>query len=131
MAEKAVQILGIGINFEPSMNSTLQEQESQGTDELRSSVRFPLILPIQVVTESNERILARTQNISAGGVLFDAAERLPVGSRVEFQIEMPAMVLGTPGNIAVQCIGRVVRCLPAEQHNEVAVVIDDYCFQRF
>ena len=113
------------------MNIVMHELETNGTDELRSSVRFPISLPIHVITERNERLLARTQNISSGGVLFDLRESMNVGSRVELQIDMPAHVLGTPTDVAVQCIGRVVRCLSKNNQNEVAVVIDDYCLERF
>jgi len=44
---------------------------------------------------------------------------------------MPAQVLGTPTDVAVQGIGRVVRCMQKDGQNEVAVVIDDYCLERF
>jgi PilZ domain len=113
------------------MNTVTHPSEMHGTDELRGSVRFPLTLPIHVITDHNSRLLATTQNISSGGVLFDVGEPISVGSRVEFQIDMPAKVLGTPTDVAVQCIGRVVRCLNKKNQNEVAVVIDDYCLERF
>ncbi len=117
------------------MDIAMQQPENNvtgtGTDELRSSVRFPLSLSIHVITESNGKLVAQTQNISSGGVLFDVNETLCVGSRVEFQIDMPAGILGTPDDVAVQCIGRVVRCSGAREQKEVAAVIDDYCFERF
>lgn len=113
------------------MNTVSQQPEINGTDELRSSVRFPLSLPIHVITASNGRLIAQTQNISSGGVLFEVNESLPVGSRVEFQIDLPAGILGTPGDVAVQCIGRVVRCSGTDNKIEIAAVIDDYCFERF
>ena len=113
------------------MNSVTHGLEPNGTDELRGSVRFPISLPIHVITDRNERLLATTQNISSGGVLFDVDESITVGSRVELQIDMPAQVLGTPTDVAVQGIGRVVRCMHKGGQNEVAVVIDDYCLERF
>ncbi len=116
------------VGLDTTMNSLTNSLS--GTEELRGSVRFPLSLLIHIITEGNTKLLARTQNISSGGVLFEAEASLIVGSRVEFQIEMPAEVLGTTSNVAVQCIGRVVRCLSSGDHMEVAAVIDDYCFER-
>ena len=34
---------------------------------------------------------------------------LAIGSNIEFDITLPANVLGTPGDVEVHCTGRVVR----------------------
>ena len=104
--------------------------EPENVDELRSSVRFPLRLPIELTTDSEEVVRAQTQNISSGGVLFDVDQNLAVGSKVEFSIAMPGMILGTPSDVIVKCIGRVVRSHNAEGRAQVAAVIDEYRFQR-
>ncbi len=96
--------------------------------ELRSSVRFPLRLPVEVHGE--EGVNAETQNISAGGVLLTVSSNFPVGSKLEFTIAMPAHVLGTPTDVMVKCVGRVVRCDKQGDHSSVAAVIDEYRFDR-
>ncbi len=98
--------------------------------ELRSSVRFPLRLPIEVATPTEGSLQAETQNISSGGVLFDVDQELAIGSRVEFRIAMPAHILGTPTDVVVKCVGRVVRCSNANPRMQVAAVIDEYRFVR-
>lgn len=98
--------------------------------ELRSSVRFPLRLPIEVETPTAGSLRAETQNISSGGVLFDMELGLSIGSKVEFRIAMPAHILGTPTDVIVRCVGRVVRCSNADTHAQVAAVIDEYRFVR-
>jgi PilZ domain len=98
-------------------------------EELRSSVRFPIRLPVEVRT-SNGGHRAETRDISAGGVLFYMDTELAVGSPVEFSISMPSEVLGTPADVVVKCIGRVVRCSHESSRTAVAAVIDEYRFDR-
>jgi hypothetical protein len=97
--------------------------------EMRSTVRFPLKLPIAVKTES-EQHSAETENISAGGVLFQVDADMSVGSTIEFTISMPADVLGAPTDVMVNCVGRVVRCTDDGGRRVVAAVIDEYRFER-
>jgi hypothetical protein len=98
-------------------------------EELRSSVRFPIRLRVEVQT-SNGGHRAETRDISAGGVLFYMDTELAVGSPVEFSISMPSEVLGTPADVVVKCIGRVVRCSQEGSQSAVAAVIDEYRFDR-
>ena len=92
-------------------------------------MRFPIKLPVAVKAAKQEHT-AETGDISSGGVLFYVDADLHVGSALEFRITMPASVLGTPSDVAVLCIGRVVRSTPEEGRHLVAAVIDEYCFQR-
>ena len=98
--------------------------------ELRSSVRFPIKLPIAVGTDSAMQHAAETADISAGGVLFNVDADMSVGSTITFQIAMPAGVLGTPTDVLVHCVGRVIRCTDVEGKRAVAAVIDEYKFER-
>ena len=98
-------------------------------DELRSSVRFPLHLPVEVRAENNG-VTGETQDISAGGVLFYMDAPIEAGSVIEFAISMPAHVLGTATDIVVKCSGRVVRCSKHGDRTAVAAVIDEYRFDR-
>lgn len=98
-------------------------------DELRSSVRFPLKLPVEVRADQSGA-LGQTEDISAGGVLFHMDAELEVGSIIEFTISMPANVLGTATDVIVKCTGRVVRCSKQGDRTAVAAVIDEYHFDR-
>jgi c-di-GMP-binding flagellar brake protein YcgR len=93
-------------------------------------MRFPIKLPVEVRAEEAAQLQAETKDISAGGVLFYMDTAMEVGSRIEFNISLPAAVLGTPGDVNVLCVGRVVRCSEEGGRRAVAAVIDEYRFQR-
>lgn len=97
--------------------------------ELRNAVRFPLHLPVTLKTPTEEH-RAETIDISAGGILFRSETDVEVGSSVEFTVSMPGDVLGSDRDILVKCQGRVVRCSPGPSGRSVAVVIDEYQFER-
>ncbi len=97
--------------------------------DLRNSIRFPLHLPVTLKTPAGE-FAARTSDISSGGMLFHLDSSIEVGSQVEFSIEMPADILGSDQQVLVKCQGRVVRCSEAQDGYNVAVVIDEYHFER-
>ena len=103
--------------------------KARRTEELRSSVRFPLTLPVAVKAEDKEH-RAETKDISAGGVLFYVQADMLPGSQIEFNIAMPAAVLGTAADVLVKCVGRVVRCSQEGDRRAVAAVIDEYHFER-
>jgi c-di-GMP-binding flagellar brake protein YcgR len=99
-------------------------------DDLRSATRFPIKLPVEVRAEEAAKLQAETKDISAGGVLFYMDTGMAVGSRIEFNISLPAAVLGTPNDVNVLCVGRVVRCSDEGTRRAVAAVIDEYRFER-
>ena len=96
---------------------------------MRSAVRFPLHLPVEIKAEEQKH-QAETSDISAGGVLFHMDTHVKAGSAIEFSIVMPAEVLGTDSDVKVHCVGRVVRTFSEEGRNAVAAVIDEYSFER-
>jgi len=97
--------------------------------DLRNAVRFPLHLPVTLKTGTDEHH-AETIDISAGGILFRSETEVAVGSVVEFTIAMPGDVLGSDRDVLVKCQGRVVRCSEYTSGRSVAVVIDEYKFER-
>src|SRR5512140_1908509 len=97
--------------------------------EMRSSVRFPLHLPVAVRAPEAER-QAETVDISAGGVLLEMEGRIDVGSNIEFTIYMPASRLGARKDVLVSCVGHVVRCSATGTRSSVAAVIEDYRIVR-
>ena len=96
----------------------------------RSSVRFPLKLPLTVRTNDAREHFAETADISAGGVLFHTNASLDVGTMIRFRIVLPAIVLGTDTDVLVNCSGRVVRTLDEKGKKAVAAMIDEYYFER-
>jgi hypothetical protein len=97
--------------------------------DMRSSTRFPLRLPMAVKGEAQGSD-GETENISAGGVLFNVDSAIAVGASIEFTISLPAGVLGSTEDVKVSCLGRVVRCDREGERCAVAAVIDEYNFQR-
>ena len=104
--------------------------------EARTGKRFPLELPIRIHTKGGgDR--ATTADMSSAGVYIMADTDLTVGSPIEFDITLPAIVLGTPADVEVRCTGRVVRKESGgsgggkkKKKNGVACVIDEYKFIR-
>jgi hypothetical protein len=112
------------------------------SEEARTGKRFPLELPIKIHGKGVEDS-ATTGNMSAAGVYIMADLDLAIGSNIEFDITLPAKVLGTPGDVEVHCTGRVMRkdASPTAGSNSnsskkkksksgVACVIDQYKFIR-
>jgi hypothetical protein len=97
-------------------------------DGTRCSVRFPLHLPVRILTENRE-LAGTTENISASGVLFCLPEKLSLNAQVEFFLEIPAGNLGGDNTAAVHCLGRVVRSYQWHASCFAAAVIEEYRFQ--
>jgi hypothetical protein len=95
--------------------------------EVRCSVRFPLELPV-VLSSGADEFAARTQNVSASGVLFEVDRSLAIGISIRFSLRMPGTVLGTPRDVLVHCVGRVVRCSISQTQYLAAATIDEYQF---
>jgi len=95
--------------------------------EVRCAVRFPLVLPV-VLSSGDGELAAMTRNISASGVVFTLDCALQVGQEIHFSLRMPGAVLGTPHDVLVHCLGRVVRCSMSQYRYLAAATIDDYQF---
>ena len=102
---------------------------TQSHPDLRNAVRFPLHLPVTLKTPTEEH-QAQTIDISAGGILFRTETEVEIGSAVEFTVAMPGDSLGSDRDVLVECKGRVVRCSEESSGRSVAVVIDEYRFER-
>jgi len=96
---------------------------------MQSAPRFPLHLAVEVMSQ-NGSCAAETQNISANGVLFAMDRDVPVGSIVDFTILLPGEVIGSRGDVQIDCHGRVVRSFEDRGRRGVGVVIDEYHFER-
>jgi hypothetical protein len=112
-------------------SSTLQSVSSKRPSpqqEVRCAVRFPLALPVALSASSKPEFAARTLNVSASGVLLEIDRKLPVGQDIRFSLRMPGTVLGTPRDVLVRCLGRVVRCSISRTQHLAAATIDEYQF---
>jgi len=97
-------------------------------DGLRSAVRFPIVLPVQLMVDSKQ-CEAVTDNISANGVLLRLGQLLEPGTAVEFLIEIPEGTIAPNETAALHCSGRVVRSYGSLPAAYAAAVIDAYSFQ--
>ncbi len=95
--------------------------------EVRCAVRFPLVLPVALWCGNGE-VAALTRNVSASGVLFELDRPLQAGLAIRFSLRMPGAVLGTPHDVLVHCLGRVVRCSMSQSQYLAAATIDEYQF---
>jgi len=103
-----------------------EDTHEAGHKPARGSVRFPMQLPLRLLTTTGV-VECVTENLSAAGVLFEVEADLAEGSLVEFVLMMPAAVLGTPRDVEVRCVGRVVRRETDEKGRRLAAVsIDQY-----
>ncbi len=97
--------------------------------DFRNAIRFPLRLSVALKT-ATEEYQAETRDISAGGILFFTQAEIAVGSSVQFTIRMPGETLGVAEDVFVKCEGRIVRSSEESSGRMVAVVIDEYRFER-
>lgn len=105
---------------------SVDSKEPISPTELRTAVRFPVRLPVQIQADRGIES-AETINISAGGMLFAFERCLAKGSPIEFDMKMPAGSLGMEKDVIVHCVGRVIRCFrKGETDAEIAAVIDQY-----
>jgi hypothetical protein len=95
------------------------------TDQLRTSVRFPLHIEI-VLTTGEREYRAVTEDVSANGVSFSADDLPPLNAAVEFRMIMPAAMMGGREDVQLHCVGRIVRRESVADRITAAAVIDNY-----
>ena len=94
----------------------------------RSSLRYSMQLPVRLIVDGQE-FTALTENLSASGALVSVSSLLPVGSSVQFFLDIPSDVIGSDITAAICGEGEVVRAFEKDQRNYAAIVINDYRFQ--
>jgi hypothetical protein len=82
-------------------------------------------MPLHLHTEDG-MIEAMTRDISSNGILFEAAVLPEIGSQVQFSMDMPAQVMGSPTGVSIHCTGRIVRHQTNGHESMAAAVIDQY-----
>ena len=99
--------------------------------EARTGKRFPLTLPVKIKGGASRRSqAATTNNLSAAGVFIITSLPFKKGSKLNFEITLPAPVIGSKNDVEVKCAGRVIRVdTPTRgKRRGVACVIDRYQF---
>ena len=100
----------------------------------RTGKRFPLNLPINIRPgKAAKGAKATTSNVSAAGIYIEGDENLEIGSTIDFDIVLPAKIVGSDRDVEVTCKGRVVRRDgkgKAKGKSGIACVIDTYKFVR-
>jgi hypothetical protein len=99
--------------------------QSIGDVSLRAAVRFPLHLEI-VLSTAERQYQAVTEDVSANGMLFSADELPMIGTKVEFELKMPAAIMGGVDDVLLRCAGRIVRYQRTADKTMAAAVIDEY-----
>ena len=97
----------------------------------RTGRRFPLTLPVKIKGGNSGRSQSATTNgLSAAGVFISTNLPFKKGSKLNFQITLPAPIIGAKSDVEVKCTGRVIRVdTPARgKRRGVACIIDRYQF---
>jgi PilZ domain len=110
--------------------------------EARTGKRFPLQLTTTIrgaklAGSKASKLQGKTADLSAAGVFIQADGDFEVGSNIEFDITLPAEVIGSGQDVEIRCQGRVVRSADPKARRQrdkgkggVACVIDQYEFVR-
>jgi len=75
----------------------------------RTGKRFPLTLATTIRGGKKSVKKGTTSDLSAAGVFIMADADFEVGTKVEFDITLPAAMIGANKDVEVRCQGRVVR----------------------
>ena len=100
----------------------------------RTSTRFPLALATTIRGKKAAK-KGTTADLSSAGVFILGDADFEVGTKVEFDITLPAAMIGAKKDVEVRCQGRVVRSNEKSKKKPsgkggVACVIDNYEFIR-
>jgi hypothetical protein len=91
-------------------------QEQAGSPDQRRFQRFGVKLPCRVKPRGARKGTAQpaleveTQDVSRGGMFFLASANMAIGTAIEFELDLPALVVGSPARI--RCRGTVTRVVP-------------------
>ena len=101
----------------------------------RTGKRFPLNLPINIKKgKAAKGGKTTTSNVSAAGIFIEGDDNLEIGSTIDFDIVLPAKIVGADSDVEVSCKGRVVRkdgkSGKGKGKGGIACVIDTYKFVR-
>jgi len=91
-------------------------QGKEGTRDQRRFQRFGVKLACRVKPRGARRgsapqaLEVETQDVSCGGMFFTASSNMAIGTAIEFELDLPAVVVGSGAKI--RCRGTVTRVVP-------------------
>lgn len=93
--------------------------------------RFGVKLPCRLRPQASEKGAAlpelevKTQDVSRGGLYFLTSAEFTIGTSIEFELDLPALVVGMPARI--RCRGTITRVVPQEEGRVgIGATIDRY-----
>ncbi len=99
--------------------------------EQRRFQRFGVKLPCRVKTRTARKgaaqpeLAVETLDVSRGGMFFVATTGMQIGTAIEFELDLPALVVGSPARI--RCRGTVTRVVPdTDGRVGIGATIDHY-----
>lgn len=109
--------------------------EQVGSPDQRRFQRFGVKLPCRIKTRTSRKGAAQpelkveTLDVSRGGMFFTAASNLTIGTAIEFELDLPALVVGSPARI--KCRGTITRVVPQSGGRVgIGTTIDHYKIAR-
>ena len=113
-----------------SRNGALDKATSPNQRRFR---RYDVKLPCRVKARASRKsaILAEseveTRDVSSGGLFFLASAELTIGTSIEFELDLPALIVGRPARIRGR--GTITRVVPQEEGRiGIGATIDHYKF---
>ncbi len=98
------------------------------SDDHRAARRFAVNVPVELKTESNERVLCSSRDVSSRGIFVLTEQPLPEHSPIEFTMKLNSPDAPDDG-VRVRCTGTVIRVeSPVDGDVGMAATIDSYRF---
>jgi len=112
----------------PLVNKDTLDQAT--SSDQRRFRRYGLKLPCRVKPRASRQSailpeLVETLDVSGGGLFFVASAELTIGTAIEFELDLPALVVPRPARI--RCRGKITRVVPQEEGRiGIGATIDHY-----
>lgn len=93
--------------------------------------RYGVKLPCRIKPRASRKSAVRpeteveTLDVSRGGLFFLASAEWTIGTAIEFELDLPALVVGKP--LRIRCRGTITRVVPQEEGRMgIGATIDHY-----
>jgi hypothetical protein len=120
--------MSAGMNNPLSPKGTMDQAASPDQRRFR---RYGVKLPCRVKPRAPHKsailpvLEVETLDVSRGGLFFLASAELTMGTAIEFELDLPAHVVGRP--VRIRCRGTITRVVPQEEGRiGIGASIDHY-----
>jgi hypothetical protein len=124
--------MAAGVNNPLSHKDTMDQAASPDQRRYR---RYGVKLPCRVKPRAPHKgailpvLEVETRDVSRGGLFFLTSAELTTGTAIEFELDLPAHVVGRP--VRIRCRGTITRVVPQEEGRiGVGASIDHYKISR-